>query len=374
LTNWEDAAKLSECLAPHAERVSAIGANIASYLVVDSPEQEAFLESVTLKLAEEYFDLDPAKESETQEKTDGVVCEALVEDDEESAMSSLDITDEKYREIATEDDDHIGGLEMASEIINHLYKPDNSVQRNSNSDKKFKITVRSFLPYLYVLDPLNNPATGRNRIDLANIRDYPQYHNVGEHGGFKTEQTFIFDFSQNLVIYNTAENYRVPPTYLLDRNTNQSQKIANDESNDILTNIQNNGEPTRGINQGARYLNFLAAISAGNPAVDPSPNIDYTLGFGVREDGQYKVYGVWDGFPALEIFIEELKSGNAELVYFLSTSDARKTFKPKDIFNLIDGRGDVQINVIKQFEGGYGDNKLPYSEVRQLYQLFNVKE
>ena len=87
LTNWEDAAKLSNCLAPHAERVSAIGANIASYLVVDSPEQEAFLESVTLKLAEEYFDLDPAKESETQEKTDGVVCEALVEGDEEGELS-----------------------------------------------------------------------------------------------------------------------------------------------------------------------------------------------------------------------------------------------------------------------------------------------
>ncbi|MFN4958781.1 MAG: hypothetical protein ACK5E7_14620, partial [Cyclobacteriaceae bacterium] len=57
--------------------------------VVDSPEQEAFLESVTLKLAEEYFDLDPAKESETQEKTDGVVCEALVDDDKESAMVNL---------------------------------------------------------------------------------------------------------------------------------------------------------------------------------------------------------------------------------------------------------------------------------------------
>ncbi|MFN7373611.1 MAG: hypothetical protein ACK5V5_10380, partial [Cyclobacteriaceae bacterium] len=93
LTNWEDAAKLSDCLAPHAERLSAIGANIASYLVVDSPEQEAFLESVTLKLAEEYFDLDPAKESETQEKTDGVVCEAVVEGDEVGALvaASLDV-------------------------------------------------------------------------------------------------------------------------------------------------------------------------------------------------------------------------------------------------------------------------------------------
>ncbi|MFN7748095.1 MAG: hypothetical protein ACK5OO_04040, partial [Cyclobacteriaceae bacterium] len=103
LTNWEDAAKLSDCLAPHAERASAIGANIASYLVVDSPEQEAFLESVTLKLAEEYFDLDPAKESETLEKTDGVVCEALVEGDE-SAMVDTDcnpsLVPESLRSIA----------------------------------------------------------------------------------------------------------------------------------------------------------------------------------------------------------------------------------------------------------------------------------
>lgn len=163
--------------------------------------------------------------------------------------------------------------------------------------------------------------------------------------------------------------------------TQESKRIVNDESNDDLTGYfkvleeQEKTNFTSGVNQGYKYLNFLVAASAGNPAVDPSPDIDYTLGFSIRADGKYRVYGVWDGFPAIEIFIEELNTGKVELAYFRGTVDARETVKiPKDIFHLFNDYGDVEISLDKEFEGEYSDSKQPYADVQKMKILFKVED
>ena len=248
--------------------------------------------------------------------------------------------------------------------------------------EKLKITIRTFLPYNYVNDPLNgefimtNPPYdsqlykyNQDILDLANVRDYPQYRNIALHGSYKTQQVFELDFKNKKWIHSDGEPYYyVPPTSILNNITQEKRSIVNDESNQDGTSLIGLSE-----NKGIQIFKFQAKITAGNPAFDPSPNIDYDLIFEVAEDGNYRVDGFWDGFPAIEIFMENQKTGKVDLLYYKGTVDARQTPKPKDITNLFPILGDIDIHLLDNFGNKPQKDKQPYADVKIMENLFGIK-
>lgn len=209
-----------------------------------------------------------------------------------------------------------------------------------------------------------------NVIDLANVRDYPQYRNISKHGSYKTQQIFDLDFKNNRWIYKDSEpNYKVPPTALLNKVTNQANLLQNNENSQSGTTFISSSEVKK-----VRVFKFSAKVSAGNPAFDPSPNIDYDLTFEIAEDGNYRIDGFWDGFPAIEIFIEDPKSGKVDLAFYSGTVDARQTPKPRDIFNLFPLFGDFDVHILDNFGNKpHTDRLTPYPDVLEMENLFKVK-
>lgn len=59
-----------------------------------------------------------------------------------------------------------------------------------------------------------------------------------------------------------------------------------------------------------------------------------------------------DGFPALEVFIEDLETEQVDLMYFDNTSDAGEDLRygnnPKEILNLFPKKGDIKIDKTRQ--------------------------
>jgi hypothetical protein len=248
--------------------------------------------------------------------------------------------------------------------------------------EKLKITIRTFLPYNYVNDPLNgefimtNPPYdsqlykyNQDILDLANVRDYPQYRNIALHGSYKTQQIFELDFKNKRWVHSNDEPYYyIPPTTILNYLTKISNIIQNDESNQ-------NGTLLIGLlaNKGVQIFKFQAKVTAGNPAFDPSPNIDYDLTFEVAEDGNYRIDGFWDGFPAIEIFMEDQKTGKVDLLYYKGTVDARQTSKPKDITNLFPILGDIDVHLLNNFVNKPHTDRQPYADVKIMENLFGTK-
>ena len=205
-------------------------------------------------------------------------------------------------------------------------------------------------------------------LDLANVRDYPQYRNIALHGSYKTQQIFELDFNNKKWIHSgNKPYYSVPPTIMLNNLTKISSRIENDESNQEGTSLIGLSE-----NKGIQIFKFQAKITAGNPAFDPSPNIDYDLIFEVAEDGNYRIDGFWDGFPAIEIFMEEQKTGKVDLLYYKGTVDARQTPKPKDITNLFPILGDIDIHLLDNFGNKPQKDRQSYADVKIMENLFKT--
>ena len=201
--------------------------------------------------------------------------------------------------------------------------------------EKYKVTIRTFLPYAYVWEP-----QAKDLIDKANTRWYPQYRNVEAHGGYKSQQEFNIDFYNGTTTYSTS----VPITFSKDL-TNKKVYAENNTSSrtEVLT---KNFEDKANIN---------TEFSTANPATPwylPTPAIDYNFSISVQKDGLYTLKGKWDGFPAIEIFIENTETGQVDLIEFQKPSDAGKDLKngnnPKQILNLFPILGDVKIDKIGQ--------------------------
>jgi RHS repeat-associated protein len=151
--------------------------------------------------------------------------------------------------------------------------------------EKYKVTIRTFLPYAYVWEPLRSGQV----IDKANTRWYP-YRNVGAHGGFKSQQQFNIDFDVGTNAY--LKPY-TPGIYSKNITTGKVSFFNNAGLGDdkkTFTKMYENG------------ASIYAGISTKNPATVkllPTPAIDYQLYIDVNKDGSWQIRGVWDGFPAL---------------------------------------------------------------------------
>ena len=95
------------------------------------------------------------------------------------------------------------------------------------------------------------------------------------------------------------------------------------------------------MNMFENRANIFAEIGSNNPATPfwlPTPAIDYSLSLSVMKDGTWLINGKWDGFPALEIFMEDMETGQVDLLHFDNTNDAGRNLgdrtNPKEIFNL----------------------------------------
>jgi len=199
--------------------------------------------------------------------------------------------------------------------------------------EKYKVTMRTFLPYTYVWEPQSD-----NIIDMANTRWYPQYNDVMVHGGYKSEQQFYIDFDKNKTSYVPGPMH---PTVSKDLTTGNVMVDRNKGLGDKGTQIEGRGT--------SAYID--AYISTSNPATPwwlPTPAIDYSLFMVVNKDGSYSLNGTWDGFPALEVFMENLETGQVDLIYFNNTSDAGKELNdrnnPAEILNLMPAKGDQNVS------------------------------
>jgi Protein of unknown function (DUF3238) len=221
--------------------------------------------------------------------------------------------------------------------------------------KKLKLLIRTYLPFNYVFEPKPNFDWGGNisqtvlpslRIDLANVRDYPQYKNIENHGSFKSKQEIIFDFENSRIEYlkNTNPYYKVPDThvYTLLGGSTISLPNMNNTDNSLANSIVT-------INN-IKSTSFFANISLSNPAVSGSPAIDYDLKLQLREDGLYTLTGIWDGFPAIEVFLEDLDHNKVDLIYSQLPERTRGAdfteFWNGQIFKLLPLFGDTEISKI----------------------------
>ncbi|OJW31012.1 MAG: hypothetical protein BGO54_07570 [Sphingobacteriales bacterium 46-32] len=230
--------------------------------------------------------------------------------------------------------------------------------------EKYKVTVRTFLPYTYVTEP-----TAKYMIDKANTRWYPQYKNVEAHGGYKSEQQFEIDFDAGKYTYLSPF---VPTTYSKNLMTGEVMADENAGLGDEQTKI--------GYSSMINMARIEAVISTKNPAMPgwfPTPSIDYNLTIDVHKRGMWGIRGTWDGFPALEIFLEDMKTGKVDLLYFDNTSDAGtdllKGKNPEEINNLFDIVGDVEINKIGKIgESPHVDKAEPSPKVKKNNELFST--
>jgi len=168
-----------------------------------------------------------------------------------------------------------------------------------DGQEKYKVTIRTYLPYTYVWEPQS-----KDIIDKANTRWYPQYRNVEDHGGFKSQQQFDIDFYKATTTYLPPV---VPATYRKDLTTGKVTEIGN-------AGLNGEGTMTTTFENTA---NIYAEISTKNPATPswlPTPAIDYSLNISVSKDGTWVLNGKWDGFPALEIFIEDEETKQVDLM------------------------------------------------------------
>ena len=123
-----------------------------------------------------------------------------------------------------------------------------------------------------------------------------------------------------------------------------------------------------------KVFRFRAKVSSGNSAFNPSPNIDYDLVIEAAEKGNYRVSGLWDGFPTTEIFIEDTESRDIDLVFYNETIDARQTIVPSEILKLFDLYGDIRINILDDFGNKpFVENRTPYPDVIPMSDLFNYQ-
>lgn len=198
---------------------------------------------------------------------------------------------------------------------------ENDVIRSIDLDglEKYIVTVRTFLPYNYVVEPFSSDKL----IDEANMRSYAQLHNVDMHGGYKSEQKFTFDFDKREAAFSPV---KVPNTFQKDLSTGKVTQFTN---------------PANGSTAGAsaQFIRDDAAIgsseqSVSNPAFHlqkfwmSAPAIDYSFDFTLYKSGLYTGYLQWDGFPAIEIFIEDITNNKTDLIYFNRPADAGTTTKP----------------------------------------------
>jgi hypothetical protein len=227
--------------------------------------------------------------------------------------------------------------------------------------EKYKITIRTFLPYTWVTEPQANVI-----IDKANTRWYPQYHNVEAHGGYKTEQQFVVDFDAGQYTYLSPF---LPTTYSKNIVTNEVKVFENEGLGDKGTNV------TSTLSGFAR---IEAVISSKNPATPtwlPTPTIDYNLKIGIHKRGMWSIDGDWDGFPAIEIFLEDMNTGKVDLLHFDNTSDAGVDLpvgkNPEEIINLFPILGDVEIRKMGKI-GAYPqiDQAEPSPKVKKTDELF----
>jgi hypothetical protein len=249
---------------------------------------------------------------------------------------------------------------------------------------KIKLKVRTYLPFNYVVepplnfiwDPTNTSIWPWNieKIDLANIRDYPQYKEIDKHGSYKTKQEVTFNFLNNNV---ESIDFKVPETHVRNNINNSTRELINEET------TQNSSLMGRYLAKGLKTFKYSFNMSSGNPAVSPSPKIDYTLNIEIREDGYWNMKGKWDGFPAIEIFAEDIETGKVDLLYSQKPIHTRgkvgNEYTDGQIFDLIDGYlfGDVDIIEASFLGFKKHSDKLvtPYlNDLNKMKVLFNITE
>ena len=227
--------------------------------------------------------------------------------------------------------------------------------------EKYKVTIRTFLPYTYVWEPQS-----KDIIDKANTRWYPQYRNVEAHGGYKSEQQFNVDFYSGTSSYISPFT---PGTYSKDVRTG----IVEFDNNEGLG---DKGTMATMIDGNANIHAKIATKNPSTPTLLPTPAIDYNLNISVTKDGTWMLNGIWDGFPSLEVYLENLETGQVDLIHFDNTSDAGKDLKngsnPAEIMNLFPIRGDVEIKKSGHIgEHPQHDHLAPSPKVSQNNQRFS---
>lgn len=260
------------------------------------------------------------------------------------------------------------------------------MQTRSKRYNKIKVKIRTYLPFNYVYEPpvdlswdswqnYTGPFYNSRMIDLANIRDYAQYQDVHLHGGFKSKQEMVFDFTNNKIIYGGLANgnLKVPNTHVLNFLTGDTKEL---ENNSIKDQSINDNLVSSNV---LKILKFKAKISTGNPAVLPAPAIDYEMTINLREDGYYTVEGTWDGFPAIEVFMEDMDSGIVDLIYEskpeYTRGEAGTEYRNGQIFKLLPIVGDERFTR-NNFVGFKIHNDLEVSkyqsDVNKMLKLFKV--
>lgn len=245
---------------------------------------------------------------------------------------------------------------------------------------KFKMIIRTYLPFNYVTEPpfnflwdnFNIWPFNVETIDLANVRDYPQYKEIEKHGSYKTKQEILFDFSNNTVQRGVL---KVPNTHTRFLKSGNTNSLINTKTSELSS------LPETEIHNGLKIHRLTAGVSSGNPAVLPAPSIDYSISFQIREDGYILFDGVWDGFPAIEIFIEDMNSHRVCLLYDKRPKFTRgiegTEYKELQIFDLLPSRGDVLINKRTAYFGNlpaHTDyNSSQYSnDIEKMKRLFKM--
>jgi hypothetical protein len=129
--------------------------------------------------------------------------------------------------------------------------------------------------------------------------------------------------------------------------------------------------------------NIHADIATKNPATPSwmiTPAIDYDLSISIMRDGTWILNGTWDGFPALEVFLEDLETGQVDLIHFDNTSDAGRDLSdrknPEEILtNLFPIIGDVKINKIGQLGNNpHVDKSEPSPKVSENNKRFSNQD
>lgn len=243
----------------------------------------------------------------------------------------------------------------------------------------YELTFRTFLPFDYVTEPVAADPAFYNVafLDEANVRTYPQYNDQA-HGGHKSQQRFVLDFAAGTAYY-VGET--PPDTF--------AKKVAGsgDPSQGLVTRYANKGLGDAGSGVLAGYTHFAGAtdiakpgafsvyaiISTANPAFPlPTPSIDYRLNLSVDAYGDFELTGTWDGFPALEIFVKDLRTGAVSLLYADLPRDAGTTHSPADIYNLLDSRGDVYLHQRGNFKRlpAQHDRIQPPAQLKRIHEIF----
>jgi hypothetical protein len=246
--------------------------------------------------------------------------------------------------------------------------------------EKFRVTMRAYIPFEeVVLDPLNYSGaayvlSGYNQLKVhGDTRTEPVYDLKsagfnGENGntGYRVEITFIFDtdvqvgespVDQNALKWNTGKSMvwgrKVKidayqdngPGYKANKSYGPWVVLYEGYAGKEEMEVELFGKTSSVKAEGYKHLSFVLETEASIPGdvlklwgmrIFPEIDTDLNIQALKSPSGEITIFGSteWDGFPAIEVFFENLETGEVQLFENVVPDS------PNDGINLAPGIGD----------------------------------